>query len=208
MKKIIAIALFCFSSVVFAEHYAFGEVRTTISAYSDTSEKDHYEEFYGFYSYGIQESFGAFVFGQMNTDSDEEAYKQVYAGPYFRPTPWLEVGLGYGVEHFDGEETSVSGERFGSYVDVSGDRGSASLVFENGDSGYYYEARVALRITDLIQGGAIAMREVGYGPRLEVSFPLTPDTKLILWGAYLVGDEGKGEPKSSTMFNAQFEYGG
>ncbi len=204
MKKVLAVVLLLAVSytAAAADLYGFIEPRTTTSRMAGEGST-YAREVYGFASYGG--TIGAFVFGQTTLDTDDEAFSQAYVGPYWRPTEWLEVGIGYGKEWFDGEESRASSGRLGSYIDVTTDYGYAELVFENGDSGFYYEARVSYEPTDWLGLGGIWFQHLGLGPRIEFKIPIVENTvRLNVWGAYLTGSSDE-QPDNTLMFSGQIE---
>lgn len=175
-------------------------------AWSDYGgESEAYEDVRLEVAYG-DDLFGVFAYGYANTDTSDETYREFYLGPYLAPTDWLEFGVGYGAEEFDDEDGRESSPRFGAYVSFIADFGYAELVFEDGDSGYYYEHYFSYDPTDWLGVGGIWFQNLGYGPRLEIRTPLSETTSLNVWAAYIFGDEDKGQPKDSIVLNVQIAY--
>lgn len=192
------------SAIAEAGVYGFIEPRTTMS--QTEGVRDTYEEVYGFFEVG-NDTYGVFVFGQTNTDSDDETFQQAYAGPYWRPAGGIEIGVGYGREWFDDENgEKVAFDRFGSYIDISRDFGYLALAFEDSEgSGYYYEHRLGYTPNEWLGIGGIWFQHLGPGPRIEFKFPLG-NTVLNLWGAYLYGDVEKDQPENTTIISVQLEF--
>ncbi len=107
------------------------------------------------------------LFGYFQVQED---YAQAYVGPTLSPMPWLQVGVGWGLEQAD---TPV---RLGSFVWLGDARRYLLAIYENGGGGYWYHAEANTSIADWLGIGMGAMVEhlVGIGPRMELNMPRLP----------------------------------
>lgn len=106
-------------------------------------------------------------------------YAQFYAGPTFSPTPWIQAGLGVGMEKFE----SVHAIRWGSFLWIGNNRCSTIAIYEDShNSGYWYKSMIMANIGKGLVFGGMIQRYAGFGPRVEFNIPKTP---LVLWASFL-----------------------
>ncbi|MEK7501183.1 MAG: hypothetical protein AAB642_03605 [Patescibacteria group bacterium] len=105
------------------------------------------------------------LFGYFQVQED---YAQAYVGPTLSPVPWLQAGVGGGLEQAD---TPV---RLGSFVWMGDAHRYLLAIYENGGGGYWYHAEANASITDWFGAGAVVEHLIGVGPRAELNIPRLP----------------------------------
>lgn len=108
----------------------------------------------------LNNKIGLFGWGQYG-----KPYRQAYGGLYIRPTSWLQVGAGSGVEQ------ATSKARIAGFYFTSKGRFSSYGVYENGGSGYWYLAISTIAINKYLNFGSHSQAFIGHGVRTEVKLP-------------------------------------
>lgn len=94
-------------------------------------------------------------------------YSEVYVGPRYAPTKWVEIGAGMGIE-----STSRSLMK-GTYVWVGHGKWSAVGVYERGASTFLkWEGNC--NVTKTLTIGWWQQSGLGAGPRVQIQVPHTP----------------------------------
>ncbi|KKW39998.1 MAG: hypothetical protein UY89_C0008G0001 [Parcubacteria group bacterium GW2011_GWA1_54_9] len=149
------------------------------------------------YEKDLTPSVGFFALAATDTDR----YGAAYAGPYWRPTEWLQLGVGLG------RENQPNTVRRAVFYSVDTEKFYSFGVVENGGSGHWYRAHAIYRVNERWSAGVMAERDIGFGPRVE--FNPTKDT--IVWIATLRGNvpnieaEIK-ERKTTLMLGISFSF--
>ncbi|HEY9842094.1 MAG TPA: hypothetical protein V6D23_16635 [Candidatus Obscuribacterales bacterium] len=103
---------------------------------------------------------GLFSWGQVNDD-----WAEMYVGPYYRPLPWLTLGLGAGVEQADVPW------RIGASVFINYESFFFMHISEYGGSGYWYRFLGTYALPYGFRLGINAFRYGGVGPYAEYTVP-------------------------------------
>lgn len=145
------------------------------------------------YERGLTPSVG--FFGLATTDTTR--YAAAYAGPYWRPTEWLQLGVGIG------RENQPNAMRRAVFYSIDTEKFYSFGTFENGGSGPWYRAHAIYRLNERWNIGVMMERDVGFGPRVEHYINKKNDT--IVWVAALRGsvpntEAGIRETKTTWMF--------
>lgn len=147
----------------------------------------------GWYERRISDLLGFYVLGEEERDG----YRQMYAGPTFKPLSWLQVGVGVGAEHYQGDTGALNTVRYNAFAAVDIGKFYAFSTVENGGSGSWHRVHAIYRATDKISFGAMEEFGLGFGPRLELNI-----TKGVqLWGAVL-HDSGA----NNAVFAVNFSF--
>ncbi len=101
-----------------------------------------------------------FLFAQSFNDGRG----QVYAGPKYSPTSWLQLAASAGAEK---GQDSV---RFGGWARASQDRFSLLYAWSQGGSGPWHKATAAYQVNDDLMIGAIDRAFCGRGATAEYKF--------------------------------------
>jgi len=187
MKKQIwgLVALFFVSAPLWGQYYMFTEEFNTIERGDQSSwtpivdifRLDQFKNENGETSW-IGTSFWA------QKMLEEEGYWQVYAGPTFQVTDWLQVGVSGGVERSNGGGVSP---RFGSFAFMGHGRHAAFAVYEDSPrrkigSGYWYLFQQWTTFhSGRFECGVMAQAYIGTGPRCAVNFG--PSKSWKFWGS-------------------------
>lgn len=123
-------------------------------------------------------------------------YTEAYAGPKFKFSDRLTVGVGIGRE----TDTTMSAVRKNVYYDANWEKFSSFGTFENGGSGRWHKVTVTYALSDKFGVGVMHETFLGLGPRLEYNIP---GTKMQLWGA-LLHDRDTGKNTSVLAINFSF----
>ena len=115
--------------------------------------------------------FGYYAFGQVSSNG----YRQLYAGPTWKPASWLEVGIGVG------KENMPDSTRRNAYFWVGHEGMSVFGTFENGGSGPWHKMVLNYRLNDAVGIGVMDQAFLGFGPRVEYNIK----KGVQLWGAVL-----------------------
>lgn len=114
---------------------------------------------------------GMFAWAQASN-----VYRQTYAGGSYQFTPWLQAGVGGGVEQAD------SMKRLGLFVYAAKGNESFFGIYENGGSGRWHLAQYNHKIGKSRYGlGFHNQAFVGSGPRAEVNFGPVKVWSSALW---------------------------
>lgn len=97
-----------------------------------------------------------------------EAWSEGYAGVLFIPKPWIEIGLGAGLE----QDKNLY--RLGASLWLGNDRVSSLTLVEYGGSGWWYQSTVLVSLAKVLKIGGMIQRGVGMGPRVDMQFPEIP----------------------------------
>ena len=137
-------------------------------------------------------SFGLFVF----VEQDSDGYEQHYLGPTWKPTEWLELGIGVGRETVPDEFTAT---RRAFFFSANWEKVGVSGSFENGGSGAWHKVTATYAVSKRI--GVGVMDETGFepGPRLEYNIK----KNVQVWGALLRNQDTK-ENTSVLAINFSF----
>ncbi len=119
----------------------------------------------------ISGPFGYFVLAEAVSDG----YRQIYGGPSFKLTSWLEIGVGLGEENVGNRNRRVA------YFSAAGEQVSLSGYFESGASGPFHKVFLNYKATDSIRLGLMDQSSAGFGPR--VASNITKNSEV--WGAVL-----------------------
>lgn len=136
----------------------------------------------------IGDPFGWFVFAYQDSDG----YREMYGGPTIRPLPWLELGVGTGMEN-EGNR-----HRHSAHFSADGEIGSVSGYFENGASGPSHKLYANYWLTNSL-GLGLMDDHSGRGPRVVYRL----GEKANLWGA-LLRDKSDGTTRAVAALNYQF----
>lgn len=128
----------------------------------------------GLFLQNFNDKFGAFSFFQVFG----EGGGQIYSGPTYSPTSWLQIGVGLGVEDLAPDDQEL---RFGSFAYLSHDQYSLLAVYEDLGSGPFYLIQANDQINEHWGVGVMAQDGAGIGPR--VLYNLKKD--WMIWGAPL-----------------------
>lgn len=126
------------------------------------------------YEKDLAKSVGFFALATTDTDR----YAAAYAGPYYKPTEWLQLGVGLGREN---QPNSV---RRAAFYSIDTERFYSFGTVENGGSGSWYRAHAVYRLNEKWSAGAMVERDVGFGPRIEYN----ADKDITAWAAVLQGN--------------------
>ena len=148
--------------------------QTWIETRVHVTEKSVTPRVNGWVSGNITPKLGLFAWFQV-----DKAYGESYGGMSFSPTPWLQFGVGGGIEQADNPA------RLGSFLWIGGKRQTVLAIYEHGGSGLWYKAEYNFALNDKVGVGLITERSKGTGPRLEMKIPRSP---IIVWAAPLVND--------------------
>ena len=114
---------------------------------------------------------GMFVWAQANP-----IYRQIYAGGSYQFTPWLQAGMGGGVEQAD------SVKRLGSFVYAAKKNESFFGIYENGGPGRWHLARYTHRFgKSRYDLGFHNQAFIGSGPRAEINLGPVKVWSSALW---------------------------
>ncbi|HCR52496.1 TPA: hypothetical protein DIV48_02490 [Candidatus Kaiserbacteria bacterium] len=155
-------------------------------------------EVIGWYERELSPSVGWFASAVALSDR----YRNIYAGPYWKPTDWLQLGVGVG------RENQPPSSMRSAFFSVETDRFHSFGVFESGGSGRWYRVHAVYDIGDRFSIGGMTERDIGIGPRVE--YALTKNVSI--WAAALRGsvprlDEEEGtEKKSTVLFAVNFSF--
>ena len=145
-----------------------------IDGQTKTSKTDTTWQSQGLLLQPIGEKIGAFTFFQVFGGGGG----QIYGGPTYSPTSWLQIGVGLGMEDVGPDDQNL---RFGSFVYLSQDQYSLLGVYEDLGSGPFYLAQFNNKINERWGVGAMFQDGSGVGPRFQ--YNLKRD--LMIWGAPL-----------------------
>lgn len=137
-----------------AETFVFGESYRTIK--KDSAHQT--QVLWG--QQDLSKKVGIFGWAQYG-----KSYRQAYGGLSVRPTSWLQVGAGTGVEQ------ATSKARIAGFYFTSKGRFSSYGVYENGGSGYWYLAISTIAINKYLNFGSHSQAFIGHGVRTEVKLP-------------------------------------
>lgn len=129
--------------------------------------------------------------------TDTTRYAAMYAGPYWKPTEWLQLGVGIG------RENQPNSMRRAAFYSIDTDKFYSFGTVENGGSGPWYRAHAIYRLNERWNVGVMMERDVGFGPRVEHYINKKNDT--IVWVAAPRGsvpniEAGIRETKTTWMF--------
>lgn len=127
------------------------------------------------YERDVTESFGFFA---LATAEDPSRYAAVYAGPYWKPTDWSQIGVGIG------RENQPNAVRRALFYSIDTEKFYSFGTFENGGSGPWHRAHAIYRLNEKWSAGAMTERDVGFGPRIEFN----PTKDSIIWISVLRGN--------------------
>lgn len=129
------------------------------------------------YEKDLTDSFGFFAFAWKESDG----YREVLAGPTWKPFKELQIGFGIGREIVPGEDR---GSRRLFFFDAT--KGDFNLygAFENGRvSGPGHKVTATYALNERLGIGAMTEKGLGLGPRLEYNVK----KNVQIWGAALRG---------------------
>jgi hypothetical protein len=168
--KYIAIVLFFISSV-FAR---FADAQTLEVQIRHTGDKwDTVYDIYAIDRFG-ESKFGIQAFGFVS-----EGWGELYAGPTYAPTPWLELGLMAGAQ-----ATSPIQPRYAASLWTGHGRFSTLAWVEfdhNGADGVWYDINARYKTLSWLSAGVRARRFFGVGPTVWTTIPKTPLGIWISW---------------------------
>lgn len=110
--------------------------------------------------------------------TDTSRYGAAYAGPYWKPTEWLQLGVGIG------RENQPNAMRRAAFYSIDTEKFYSFGTVENGGSGPWHRAHAIYRLNERWNFGAMVEKDVGFGPRVE--YNITKDS--IVWAAALRGN--------------------
>lgn len=110
--------------------------------------------------------------------TDTTRYAAAYAGPYWKPTEWSQIGVGLG------RENQPNGVRRAVFYSIDTEKFYSFGTVEDGASGPWYRAHAIYRFNDRWSAGVMTERDVGFGPRGE--YNITKD--ITAWVAVLRGN--------------------
>lgn len=105
-----------------------------------------------------------------------ESWGEVYGGVAYTFAPWIEAGIGLGVE------TDVDPARYGSYLAVTRPKTSLLVLHEYGGSGHWVRAIGAYNVSSA-GFGFMHETNLGTGPYWEARLP-----KSKVWTSVLFGE--------------------
>ena len=144
----------------------------------------------GWYQRDIVDSFGVFAF----VEQDSDGYEQYYLGPKWKPTEWLELGIGIGRETVPDEFTTT---RRAFFFSANWEKVGVSGSFENGGSGAGHKVTATYAVSERIGVGVMDEAGLGLGPRLEYNIK----KNVQMWGALLRNSE-----KTTSVFAVNFSF--
>lgn len=144
------------------------------------------------YERELTESFG--LYALVYAESGE--YWTAYAGPTWRPTSWLQVGVGIGRETMPDE---IHGVRRNFFLDANWEKVNLFWTFENGNSGPWHKVTATYAISEKFGAGVMDETGLGHGPRLEYNIK----KNVQVWGAVL-HDKDTGDNTSIIAINFTF----
>lgn len=135
--------------------------------------------------------------------TDTTRYAAAYAGPYWKPIEWLQLGIGIG------RENQPNAMRRAAFYSIDTEKFYSFGTVENGGSGPWYRAHAIYRLNERWSVGAMTEKDVGFGPRIE--FNINKKNDVIMWAAALRGNvpnvemEIK-ERKTTLMLGFSFSF--
>lgn len=126
------------------------------------------------YEKDITPSVGFFALATTDTDR----YGAAYAGPYWKPTEWLQLGVGLG------RENQPNAVRRAVFYSIDTEKFYSFGTVENGGSGPWHRAHAIYRVNEHWSAGAMTERDVGFGPRIEFNV----NKNALVWIAALRGN--------------------
>ena len=126
------------------------------------------------YEKDITPSVGFFALATTDTNR----YAAAYAGPYWKPTEWSQIGVGIG------RENQPNAMRRAMFYSIDTEKFYSFGTVENGGSGPWYRAHAIYRLNEHWSLGAMTERDVGFGPRVEYNI----NKDIIVWAATLRGN--------------------
>lgn len=144
--------LFVFCQKTNAETFIFSEsYRTFKSASTDSQANTVWAQ------QSLSKHTGLFGWGQVGMN-----YRQTYVGGYVKPTNWLQVGVGGGVEQ------TTSKARIGSFLYANKGRCYVFAIYEDkGATGYWYLTLTDVKISKRWSVGTHSQAFLGHGVRTE-----------------------------------------
>ena len=155
-------------------------------------------EIVGYYERGFTDTFGVYVVAV----ADSSRYREVYAGPTWNPTKWLQVGIGFGREI---TRDMPNSPRRNAWVAIETDKVSAFATYENGGSGPWHKAYVLYKVTESVSAGVMNETFLGRGLRVEytIAKKIAFAENVTIWGA-LLHDRDTKETTSLLAVNFSF----
>lgn len=149
-------------------------------------------EIVGYYDHSFTDSLGVYVVAATGSDR----YREVYAGPMWKPLSWLQVGIGFGREIMPGMHNSA---RHNMFVSIDRKKFSVYATRENGGSDPWHKVIALYKMTDATSAGVMNETLLGTGPRVEYSIR----KDVVVWGA-LLRDRDTRETTSLLAVNFSF----
>lgn len=198
MKKFCSLMLLVFAFAALPSLAAGGEKEEVKPWWVEVqTQSDGLTEAALWYERDITPSIGFFALATTDTSR----YVAAYAGPYWKPTEWSQIGVGFG------RENQPNSERRALFYSVDTEKFYSFGTFENGGSGPWYRAHAIYRLNDRWSAGAMTERDLGFGPRIEFS----PTKDSIIWAALVRGNVPNTEleieeRKTTLMLGINFRF--
>lgn len=103
-----------------------------------------------------------------------------YVGPVWSPKPWVQFGLGAGIEQ------ATKPWRLGAYAWAGDGQLTGTVMGEYGGSGAWWRVEGVWTAADWLGLGALAQSDIGVGPKVEFNAPV-PDLPVKLWAVPFYG---------------------
>ena len=139
----------------------------------------------------VSNSLGFFVFVGQNS----YGYEQYYLGPKWKPTEWLELGIGIGRETVPDKFTAT---RRAFFFRANWEKVGVSGRFRNGGSGAWHKV-TATYAFKRFGAGLMDETNLGLGPRLEYNVK----KNVQVWGALLRNQDTK---ENTSVFAINFSF--
>ncbi len=120
--------------------------------------------------------FGWFGWALVNKN-----WSEIYPGISWQPVPWLQVGVGAGIEQ------SQSKLRFGEFLWMGKGKFYFMGFTEHEGSGFWYRAMAMYQVNQKIQVGLMSQYKLGIGPKAEMVI----HKPFSFWVAVLAKQESK-----------------
>lgn len=127
---------------------------------------------------------------------DADGYREYYAGPAFKLTDWLQVGIAFGREL---EVETPSAARRAAFISIDRETFSVYATLEDGGSGPWHKGIVLYKISETFRAGLMKDSLVGSGPRVEYDIL----DNVQVWSALLRNRDTK---ETAAFFAVNFSF--
>ncbi|MBI4088562.1 hypothetical protein HY415_00490 [Candidatus Kaiserbacteria bacterium] len=153
------------------------------------------------YEKELTDSFGFFTFVWRESDG----FRQLLAGPTWKPFEGLQLGIGIGRETVREEGRGVSR---GFFLDATRGDWNLSAAFERGRvSGPWHKVTATYAFSKAFGAGLMSEKDLGFGPRFEWN----ARKDFQVWGAMLRGrftdvEDDIAKKRTTTVFGVNFSF--